>query len=124
MIATQRTASEDRFLFHKTTHRQCYDQELANARAAECDDALFFNERDELTEGAIHNVFLFTNGVWLTPAVQCGLLPGTYRAEFLKEHPEAQEEVLRREDVLQANAIFLCNSVRGLYEVKLVEAAR
>jgi para-aminobenzoate synthetase/4-amino-4-deoxychorismate lyase len=124
MIATHRTASEDRFLFHKTTHRQSYDKELARARAAECDDALFFNERDELTEGAIHNVVLIKNGVYLTPALTCGLLPGTYRAEFLKEHPDAREEVLRREDLLQADAIFLCNSVRGLYEVRLVEAAR
>jgi para-aminobenzoate synthetase/4-amino-4-deoxychorismate lyase len=124
MIAAHRTQSGDRFLFHKTTHRQSYDQELALARAAQCDDALFFNERGELTEGAIHNVVLFKDGVWLTPALTCGLLPGTYHAEFLKEHPEAREEVLRREDLLQADAIFLCNSVRGMYEVKLVEAAR
>jgi para-aminobenzoate synthetase/4-amino-4-deoxychorismate lyase len=52
------------------------------------------------------------------------LLPGTYRAAFLAEHPEAREEILRREDLLQADAIFLCNSVRGMYEVKLVEQER
>jgi len=120
MIASFRTCSADYFLFHKTTHRKIYDQALADARAAQCDDALFFNERDELTEGAIHNVFLFKDGVWLTPALPCGLLPGTYRAEFLAEHPEAREEILRREDLLQADAVFLCNSVRGMYEVKLV----
>jgi len=120
MIASFRTCSADYFLFHKTTHRKIYDQALADARTAQCDDALFFNERDELTEGAIHNVFLFKDGVWLTPALPCGLLPGTYRAEFLAEHPEAREETLRREDLLQADAVFLCNSVRGMYEVKLV----
>jgi para-aminobenzoate synthetase / 4-amino-4-deoxychorismate lyase len=124
MIAERRTFSEDYFLFHKTTHRPIYDQALADARAAECDDALFFNEHDELTEGAIHNVFLVKNGVWLTPAERSGLLPGTYRAEFLAEHPGAREEILRREDLFQADAIFLCNSVRGMYEVKLVEQAR
>ncbi|MGZ4875981.1 MAG: aminodeoxychorismate synthase component I [Candidatus Angelobacter sp.] len=120
MIASCRTCSTDYFLFHKTTHRQIYDQALARARAAQCDDALFFNERDELTEGAIHNVFLLKDGIWLTPALPCGLLPGTYRAEFLAKHPEAREEILRREDLLQADAVFLCNSVRGMYEVKLV----
>ena len=120
MIAEHRTFSEDYFLFHKTTHRPIYDQALADARAAECDDALFFNEHDELTEGAIHNVFLVKNGVWLTPAERCGLLPGTYRAEFLAEHPEAREEILRREDLFQADAIFLCNSVRGMYEITLI----
>src|SRR6185503_6263949 len=99
MIAERRTFSQDFFLFHKTTHRPIYDQALAEARAAGCDDALFFNERDELTEGAIHNVFLVKNGVWLTPAARCGLLPGTYRAAFLAEHPEAREEILRGEDL-------------------------
>lgn len=122
MIAAHRTSSKDRFLFHKTTHRQGYDQALAHARAVQCDDALFFNQRDELTECAIHNVFLVKDGHWLTPALSCGLLPGTYRAHFLQEHPEAQEQVLRREDLLQADAIFLCNSVRGMYEVELVAA--
>ena len=124
MIAERHTCGEDYFLFHKTTYRPMYDQALAEARGAGCDDALFFNERDELTEGAIHNVFLVKNGVWRTPAAQCGLLPGTFRAEFLAEHPEAREEILRREDLLQADAIFLCNSVRGMYEVKLVEQNR
>jgi para-aminobenzoate synthetase/4-amino-4-deoxychorismate lyase len=123
IIAESRTSSDDRFLFHKTTQRQSYDQELARAHSAQCDDALFFNERGELTEGAMHNVFLSKNGVWLTPAAPCGLLPGTYRARFLAEHPEAREEILRREDLLQADAIHLCNSVRGMYEVKLVEGA-
>ncbi|HEV7552706.1 MAG TPA: aminotransferase class IV, partial [Candidatus Angelobacter sp.] len=85
---------------------------------AQCDDALFFNERDELTEGAIHNVFLLKDGVWLTPAPQCGLLPGTYRAEFLAKHPEVREMILLRDDLLQADAVFLCNSLRGMYEVK------
>jgi para-aminobenzoate synthetase/4-amino-4-deoxychorismate lyase len=118
MISDCRTLSDDRFLFHKTTHRPIYDQELERARAAQCDDALFFNERHELTEGAIHNVFLLKNGVWLTPALQCGLLPGTYRAEFLAKHPEVRETILRRDDLLQADAVFLCNSLRGMYEVK------
>jgi len=119
MISDCRTSSDDRFLFHKTTHRQIYNQELERARTANCDDALFFNEQDELTEGAIHNVFLLRDSVWLTPAFPCGLLPGTYRAEFLAKHPEARETILRRDDLLQADAIFLCNSLRGMYEVKL-----
>jgi para-aminobenzoate synthetase/4-amino-4-deoxychorismate lyase len=121
-IAESRTLSRDCFLFHKTTHREAYDRELRCARAAQCDDALFFNERGDLTEGAIHNVFVLKNQVWRTPPVECGLLPGTYRAEFLAEHAEAREEILRREDLVEADAIYLCNSVRGMYEVKLAQA--
>lgn len=121
-MAEHRVSSNDRFLFHKTTHRQFYDSELASARAAQCDDVLFFNERNQLTEGAIHNVFILKDGVWRTPPVQCGLLAGSYRGMFLAEHSEALEAVLRLEDLVEADAIFLCNSVRGMYQVELVQA--
>ena len=119
-ISARRVSSSDPFLFHKTTHRHVFDQELAAARQAACDDALFLNERGELTEGAIHNVFIVKNGVWRTPPIDCGLLPGTYRAKILRERPDAREEVLTLNDVLAADQIYLCNSVRGLYPVELL----
>jgi len=43
---------------------------------------------------------------------------------FLAEHSDAREEILGYDDLLEADAIFLCNSVRGMYEVKLVETRR
>jgi len=120
-ISPRRVQSTDRFLYHKTTNRKMYNDELALARSAKCDDALFFNERGELTEGAIHNVFVVKNGVWRTPAVACGLLPGTYRSYFLKSCPSVREEVLTLDDLIHADAIYLCNSVRGMYAVRLSE---
>jgi para-aminobenzoate synthetase/4-amino-4-deoxychorismate lyase len=123
-ISQRRVSSQDRFLYHKTTNRCVYDQELAAAREAECDDALFFNERGELTEGAIHNVFLVKNGVWRTPAVSCGLLPGTYRAHISRKRPSAREAILTLHDLTQADSVYLCNSVRGLFPVDLVSEPR
>jgi para-aminobenzoate synthetase/4-amino-4-deoxychorismate lyase len=117
-ISKYRVSSSDRFLFHKTTHRKLYNEELAKARAAGLDDVLFFNERGELTEGSIHNVFLEIEGELVTPPIECGLLPGVYRAEVLANG--AVERVLYREDLLRAQRVFLCNSVRGIYEVKLI----
>jgi para-aminobenzoate synthetase / 4-amino-4-deoxychorismate lyase len=118
-LSARRTASTDRFLYHKTTHRKMYNEEWAAARSAKCDDALFLNERDELTEGAIHNLFLVKDGAWRTPAITSGLLAGTYRAYFLKNHPDAREEVLTLRDLASADAIYLCNSVRGMFPVRL-----
>jgi para-aminobenzoate synthetase/4-amino-4-deoxychorismate lyase len=83
-VARRAVASGNRFLFHKTTKRSVYDEELARAQAAKCDDAFFFNERGELTEGCIHNV-LVKDGMWHTPPLRCGLLPGIHRAKYLKE---------------------------------------
>jgi para-aminobenzoate synthetase/4-amino-4-deoxychorismate lyase len=123
-ISSAKVSSRDYFLYHKTTHRHVYDREWAAAVSAECDDALFFNERGELTEGAIHNVFIVKDGIWRTPPVECGLLPGTYRAQFLREHPGARTEALTFDDLKRADQIYLCNSVRGMQLVELEEAAQ
>ncbi|HEY2498339.1 MAG TPA: aminodeoxychorismate synthase component I [Candidatus Angelobacter sp.] len=123
-IAENQTLSSDCFLFHKTTYRHVYDRELCIARAGQCDDTLFFNERGELTEGAIHNVFVLKEQIWRTPPLECGLLPGTYRAQFLAEHADAREEILHWEDLVEADAIYICNSVRGMYKVKLAQTER
>jgi para-aminobenzoate synthetase / 4-amino-4-deoxychorismate lyase len=111
--------SRDRFLYHKTTHRAVYDRELAAARKRGLDDFLFFNERGEVTEGTIHNVFVVKRGLWRTPPVSCGLLPGTFRDHILKTRKSAREAILTSVDLNSADAIYLCNSVRGIYRVAL-----
>ena len=118
-LASQTVLSSNRFLYHKTTRRDIFTQELAAARAAQYDDALFFNERGELTEGAVHNVFVVSGDLWRTPAISCGVLPGTYRASILKNRDNAREDVLTLDDLLRADAIYLCNSVRGMFQVRL-----
>jgi para-aminobenzoate synthetase / 4-amino-4-deoxychorismate lyase len=121
-ISSARVSSRDHFLYHKTTRRDEFDREWAAAVNAECDDSLFFNERGELTEGAIHNVFIVKDGVWRTPPVECGLLPGTYRAKVLREHPDARTEALTLDDLKRADEIYLCNSVRGMQRVELEDS--
>jgi para-aminobenzoate synthetase/4-amino-4-deoxychorismate lyase len=91
---------------------------------AGCDGALFFNERDELTEEAIHNAFIVKDGVWKTPPIECGLLPGTYCAQFLREQPDAREEVLILDDLMRADQIYLGDGVRGIDSAELDNRAQ
>jgi para-aminobenzoate synthetase / 4-amino-4-deoxychorismate lyase len=119
-LSRKRISSNDRFLFHKTTNRDLYTQELTAARNRKLDDVLFFNEAGELTEGAIHNVFVVKDNLWRTPPVECGLLPGTFRAEILRTRPNAREAILYLDDLKNADAIYLCNSVQGIFPVKVV----
>lgn len=121
-ISNRRVNNADRFLFHKTTHRAFYEEELAAARKRGLDDLLYFNQRGELTEGAIHNVFVVHRGVWRTPPVSCGLLPGVFRNHVLKTRKNAREAILTLKEILSADAIYLCNSVRGVYPVTLESA--
>ncbi len=124
MVSAERTHSSDLFLRHKTTLRSVYDQQLAEARAQGCDEILFFNERDELTEGSISNVFLEISGHWYTPPLVCGVLPGVMRRYLLETLPQAEERILTFGDLNAADAIWLCNSVRGLRRVAWIRLGR
>jgi para-aminobenzoate synthetase/4-amino-4-deoxychorismate lyase len=123
-ISDRPVHSQDRFLFHKTTNRGIYERALIAAHRLNLDDFLFFNENGELTEGAIHNVFLVRDGVWRTPAVTCGLLPGTFRAQIVRQRRSSSETVLHLDDLKSADSIYLCNSVRGFFPVKIDWNAR
>lgn len=121
LVTTERTNSSDAFLRHKTTRRSLYDRALADARARGFDDALFLNEREEVTECAIHNVMIAKGGKWVTPPIECGLLPGVYRRYMLAAHPEIEEGVVTLDDVLSADRILIFNSVRGLRLARICE---
>ena len=119
-FAESRTDSSDRFLFHKTTWRSLYDEELRNAREEGYFDLIFRNERDEITEGAISNIFLVRRGIYFTPPIPCGLLAGTFRRHLLETRPfPIEERVLHEEDLRLADAIYLSNAIRGLLRVVL-----
>jgi para-aminobenzoate synthetase/4-amino-4-deoxychorismate lyase len=118
-MASERTSSGDYFLQHKTTRRELYDGSYRRARLAGFDDTLFANERDEITEGAISNIFIEKDGRWFTPPLSSGVLPGIYRRYLLESRAGATERVLTLEDLRQADQLYICNAVRGLRKATL-----
>ena len=112
--------SDDRLLAHKTTLRRVYDEGWQAAERLGAFDALFFNERDELTEGGRSNVLVKLRGQWLTPPLASGLLPGVMRAVVLDDPARGvQERVITRADLQQAEAICVCNALRGVLSAVL-----
>lgn len=119
VLAQTHTDSRDLFRYHKTTVRPLYDAELARIATVEgCFDALFCNERGELTEGARSNLFLSLDGQLCTPPVAAGLLDGVMRGCLL-DKAGAVERTLHLEDLRRADAIYLSNAVRGLMRVQV-----
>lgn len=102
--------SGEPLLKHKTTWRPWYDGVLE--RHPGCVDVLFCNERDEVTEGTLHNLVVERNGRLVTPPLGSGLLAGTLRAELL-ESGVLSEEIVSREELPAARRLWLINSVRG-----------
>ena len=112
VLSHHRTDQSDRLLYHKTTLRQKYDRELAEARENGFVEILFSNTSGYITEGAITNLFILGSSGWVTPSVRCGLLPGIWRRKFF--HSTAGAEVfLTRDDLSAAERVVIGNSVRG-----------
>ncbi len=126
VISDQRLDEKDPFFYHKTTRRQFYDREMERQKALTgCDEVVFLNKKGELTEGTRANLFIEIDGRLFTPALTCGLLPGTLREELLDlPRAAASEAVLTPQDLLTADRIYLGNSVRGLVRAELLEPAR
>jgi para-aminobenzoate synthetase/4-amino-4-deoxychorismate lyase len=116
-IATERTSSSDPFFRHKTTNREIYDRLHKAARAAGFDEVIFTNDRGEVTEGAVSNIFVERSGRWLTPPLVSGVLPGVYRRYLLETHAAAEEGVLTIADLQSADCVYLCNALRGVRKV-------
>lgn len=117
--ASSRLDSGNTLLRHKTTLREAYQRARAEFPPAQADEVLLTNERGELCEGTITNLFVdFGDGALATPALACGLLPGILRGELLDEG-RAVERVYTLDELSRAKAIFVGNSLRGLIPARL-----
>ncbi len=120
LLAPHPVQADDLFLRHKTSVRQRYDDAWREAEAQGAFDMLFHNEAGELTEGARSNLFLRLGGRWLTPPVAAGLLPGVMRAVLLEDPAwQASEARLTLADLHKAEAIVVCNALRGPLHARL-----
>ncbi len=118
-IAAERTDSSDRWLYHKTTQRALYSLAFTHATERGFNDVLFLNERDEVTEGAISNVFIERAGRMFTPPIGSGVLPGVYRRYLLETRTNIEERALTLIDLRSADAVYICNAVRGLRKAQI-----
>jgi para-aminobenzoate synthetase/4-amino-4-deoxychorismate lyase len=122
LLADEPTASSDVFLRHKTSRRSRYDAAWQAAEARGAFDALFFNERGELTEGGRSNVFVRVGETWITPPLTCGVLPGVMRGVLLAAPAwHAREGVITRAMLDAADDIVVCNALRGPLRAVLLQ---
>jgi branched-chain amino acid aminotransferase len=82
------------------------------------DDAILLNSAGRLAEATIANLFVLKGGIWRTPPVADGALPGIARGLLLAGG--AVEASLDPSDLAQAEAAFLSNSL-GLRPIASIE---
>ncbi|WP_142828529.1 aminodeoxychorismate synthase component I [Planococcus soli] len=120
ILARSAVDSKDPFLFHKTTHREVYEQ-AANNLPEEVFSVLLWNEKQQLTEFTIGNLVLEKDGRFYTPPVSCGLLAGTFRQHLLDQQV-IEERIIYIEELQDYEAVWLINGVRGWLSVELMSS--
>lgn len=121
IFASSTTASTNFLLAHKTSVRQVYDAAWQEAEQQGAFDAIFLNEQGFVTEGGRSNVFAKIKGQWFTPPLAAGVLPGVMRAQVLSDPSySAQEKNLSLDELLNAEELLLCNSLRGILPAKIL----
>jgi len=121
LIALQPLPECNPLAAHKTTLRQHYDAGVQAAERAGAFDSLFFTADGRLVEGGRSSVFLQIDGRWCTPPLSDGALPGVMRARLLADPGwSTVERSLGMADLRRAQAIVVCNSLRGVLPAHLL----
>ncbi len=85
-------------------------------------DAILLNSYDRVADATIANVFILKDGIAKTPSLTEGGINGIMRRNLLEKLPaigiETQETTLTVEDLLEADELFLTNSIYGIRWVK------
>lgn len=93
------------------------------AQAAGGDEALLTGADGLVLEGATSNLFMVRAGVVLTPPLTQGILPGIVRAQVLGllEQNQVREEQIPQKQLLEADEIFVTNSLLGVMPVSRLD---
>lgn len=117
---TARLDSTRPLLRHKTSLRNVYDAARAEFGKADADEVILLNEKGEVCEGTITNVFVEADdGTLLTPPLSCGCLAGTLRTSLLCRKVARVAKIMP--DDLGNRTFHVGNSLRGLIRAKLLK---
>jgi 4-amino-4-deoxychorismate lyase len=124
-IWTVRIASQARLdstkpiLRHKTSLRDVYDAARAEYAREGADEVIILNERGEVCEGTITNLFVEADGMLLTPPLSSGCLAGVLRTSLICSRKARVARI--SPDDLAMHSFYVGNSLRGLIHAKLLK---
>lgn len=92
------------------------------ARQNSLDDALVLNSENNICDSSRANLFLLKQGNWYTPALHQGCINGVIRRYLLEELKKSgyqvHQQTVTETDLLEADEIFLSNSILDIQWVK------
>tara|TARA_R110000824_G_scaffold118960_2_gene271543 strand:+ start:159008 stop:159874 length:867 start_codon:yes stop_codon:yes gene_type:complete len=98
-------------------------REEAHARGA--DEAIMLDTSGHLACASVANIFLWEGNTLVTPAEECGILPGITRAAVLalaeRQGIKASEEMILPERLATCESAFLTNSLIGIMPLTRID---
>lgn len=118
IASSVRLSSSEPLLRHKTSMRSTYDAARAEFTREQCDEVLLLNDKGEVSEGTITNLFIQDSEGLLTPPLSSGCLAGVLRTSLLCQTKARVAPILPTDLVDQP--FYLGNSLRGLIRGRLI----
>ncbi|WGS65817.1 aminotransferase class IV [Marinitoga aeolica] len=120
VFAKNRKFSKNPLNYIKSNNYAINILELNRAMNISKNEAIFLNEKDEITEGSISNIYFVKNNEIYTPKLECGLLNGVIRRILIEEF-NVKEAIIRDEDIKYYDYAFLSNSLMRIMPIKMFE---
>ena len=108
----------------KTNNFLPYVMAALEAKKQKWNDAVILNSNGRICDSSIANVFLIKDGIIYTPAFSEGCVAGVFRNYIIKQLPamgyHCVEKEISIEELLNADEVFLTNSIYNLRWVKCI----
>ncbi|MTI81590.1 MAG: 4-amino-4-deoxychorismate lyase [Firmicutes bacterium] len=89
------------------------------------DETVFLNTYNKISEGTTSNIFFVKNNKLFTPSSECGILPGIIRGKVIEISKKLGVSIeighYVREELLNADEIFITNSLLDIMPVSQIE---
>ena len=112
----------------KTANALTYILAGIYAKEQHLDEALLLNQKGMILEATSSNLFIVSNGVLYTPALEDGCVGGTMRMKVINLALENEMKIyecsLTPQNLLAADEVFLTNSIAGLRWIKSYQNKR
>jgi len=119
-VFTDMRKDKSKFSNYKTTNAAISVLASIYAKENVWDDCLLINSENNIIESSNSNLFIVKGEVIYTPFISDGCVNGTMRT-YLKEKIDFVERSIIKEEILDADEVFLTNAIQGIRWVESFE---
>ncbi|MFT4092379.1 MAG: aminotransferase class IV [Niabella sp.] len=106
----------------KSSSALLYSLAARYCRQYQWNDCIILNQRENICESSIANLFWITGSRIFTPALTEGCVDGVMRGYLIDQIGNVTETPCREKELLEADEVFLTNAIRGIRWVNNIGA--